>query len=72
MSVASIIAVAIGALLDVGPQRIVQVISRMRMTIVPLIALTFLVDCLRICKPIDRRSPDLGRCDYRLTFTACP
>lgn len=46
MSVASIIAVAIGALLNVGPKRIVQEISRMRMAILPLIALTFLVDCL--------------------------
>jgi hypothetical protein len=46
VSVASIIAVAIGALLNVGPQRIVQEISSMRMAIVSLIALTFVVDCL--------------------------
>jgi K+-sensing histidine kinase KdpD len=46
MSVVSVIAVAIGALLNVDPKRIVQEISRMRILIIPLIALTFVVDCL--------------------------
>src|SRR5687767_9050923 len=46
MSVASIIAVAIGAFLNVDPKRIVKGISRMRIAILPLIALTFVVDCL--------------------------
>ena len=46
MSVAAVIAVAIGALLNADPKRIVQGISRMRMAIFPLIALTFMVDCL--------------------------
>ena len=46
MSVASVIAVVIGALLNVDPKRIVQEISRMRIAILPLIALTFVVDCL--------------------------
>ena len=40
MSVAAVIAVAIGALLNADPKRIVQGISRMRMAILPLIALT--------------------------------
>jgi len=46
VSVAAVIAVAIGALLNADPKRIVQGISRMRMAILPLIALTFVVDCL--------------------------
>ena len=46
MSVASIITVVIGGLLHANPKRIVQEISRMRMAILPLIALTFVVDCL--------------------------
>jgi hypothetical protein len=45
MSVASIIAVPIGAFLNVDPNRIVKGISRMRIGILPLIALTFVVDC---------------------------
>lgn len=46
MSVASLIAVAVGALLNADRRRIVEGISRMRMAILPLIALTFIVDCL--------------------------
>jgi K+-sensing histidine kinase KdpD len=46
VSVAAVIAVAIGALLNADPKRIVQGISWMRTAIVPLIALTFVVDCL--------------------------
>jgi hypothetical protein len=45
VSVAAVIAVTIGALLNADPKRIVQGISRMRIAIVPLIALTFVVDC---------------------------
>jgi K+-sensing histidine kinase KdpD len=45
VSAASIIAVAIGALLNVDPKRIVREISRMRLAILPLVALTFVVDC---------------------------
>jgi hypothetical protein len=46
VSVALVIAVAIGALLNVDPKRIVREISRMRIAILPLIALTFVADCL--------------------------
>ena len=46
MGVASIITVVIGGLLNADPKRIVQEISRMRIAILPLIALTFVADCL--------------------------
>jgi hypothetical protein len=46
MSVVSVIAVAIGALLNVDPKRIAEKISGVRIAILPLIGLTFVVDCL--------------------------
>ena len=46
MSVALVIAVAIGTLLNVDAKRIVQQIRRMRIAILPFIVLTFGVDCL--------------------------